>query len=160
MAIAEEIHAGQVEPSGRPYIDHVRRVAAAAPPEAVGLAWLHDALERSEVSEESLVAAGLSAEERAALRLLTGRDVAEERDDATFLSHVRIIAATPGGAGRIARAVKRADMEDRMRMPRDPDAVWRPPYREALDLLAREGGLIGGDASRPTAPSDPEGTTR
>ena len=136
--IAEAAHRGQTEPSGRPYIDHVRRVAAAVPPEAVSVAWLHDALERSEVSEESLVAAGLSPHERAALRLLTHRDV-EERDDATFLSHVRIIAATPGRAGRIARAVKRADMEDRMRMPRDPDAAWRPPYREALDLLAREG---------------------
>ncbi len=52
---------------------------------------------------------------------------------------MRIIAATPGRAGRIARAVKRADMEDRMRLPRDPGAAWRPPYREALDLLAREG---------------------
>lgn len=160
MAIAEEVHAGQVEPSGRPYIAHVRRVAADAPPEAVGVAWLHDALERSsEVSEESLVSAGLSAEERAALRLLTHRGV-EERDDATFLSHVRIIAATPGSAGRIARAVKRADMEDRMRMPRDPNAAWRPPYREALDLLAREGGSIGGHASLPTTPNDPKGTPR
>ena len=100
-----------------------------------------------------------SAQERAALRLLTHRDVAEERDDATFLSHVRIIAATPGAAGRIARAVKRADMEDRMRMPRDPGAAWQPPYREALDLLAREGGLTSG-ASLPTAPNDPEGTPR
>jgi len=129
------------------------------PAEAVSVAWLHDALERAEVSEESLLAAGLSAQERAALRLLTHRDVAEERDDATFLSHVRIIAATPGGAGRIARAVKQADMEDRMRMPRDPGAAWQPPYREALDLLAREGGLTSG-ASLPTTPNDPEGTPR
>ena len=41
------------------------------------------------------------------------------RPDATFLAHVRTIAATPGPPGRIARAVKRADMEDRMRLPRE-----------------------------------------
>ena len=43
------------------------------------------------------------------------------------------------GHGRIARAVKRGDMEDRMRMPRDPGAAWRPPDRRALELLEREG---------------------
>ena len=139
IAIAEGAHRHQTEPSGRPYLDHVRRVAAAVPPEAVSVAWLHDTLEHSDVTEDGLRARGLAPHQRAALRLLTRRDDADDRNDATFLSHVRVIAAAPGPAGRIARAVKRADMEDRTRMPRDPVAAWQPPYALALALLAREG---------------------
>lgn len=139
FSIAEGAHRQQTEPSGRPYLDHVRRVAAAVPPEAVSVAWLHDTLEHSDVTEDGLRADGLAPHESAALRLLTRRDGAGDRNDAAFLAHVRVIAAAPGPAGRIARAVKHADMEDRMRLPRDPAAAWRPPYREALALLAREG---------------------
>ena len=134
-AIAERAHRGQVEPSGRPYFHHVRRVVAAVPREAAGVAWLHDLLEWTDVREEDLVAAGLGAHECAALRLLTRPD---EPDDESFLSHVRVIALTPGPAGDIARVVKRADMEDRLRLPRDPWGAWMPPYRRALEVLARD----------------------
>ena len=99
-------------------------------------AWLHDVLEWTDLDEKDLFAVGLSPEECAALHLLTRRD---EPDDRSFLSHVRRIARAPGRAGDIARLVKRADMEDRMRLPRDPAAAWRPPYARALELLAREG---------------------
>ena len=139
-AIAERAHRGQVEPSGRPYIDHVRRVAAAVPPEMASVAWLHDVLEWTDVGEEDLVAAGLAPEERAALRLLTRPD---EPDDESFLSHVRVIALTPGPAGDIARVVKRADMEDRLRHPRDPGGAWIPPYRRALEILRAGPGRQG-----------------
>ena len=132
-AIAERAHRGQVEPSGRPYVHHVRRVAAAVPREAAGVAWLHDLLEWTDTREEDLVAAGLGSHERAALRLLTR---ANERDDESFLAHVRVIAVTPGPAGDLARLVKRADMEDRLRLPRDPAGAWMPPYRRALAILA------------------------
>jgi hypothetical protein len=136
MPITQAADRGQLEPSGRRYIDHVCRVASNVPREALGVAWLHDVLERSDVIEEDLVAMGLARHERAALRLLTHRGE-EERDDASFLPRVRIIAATLGPAGRIARAVKRADMEDRMRMPRDPGGTWTPPYARALAVMAR-----------------------
>ena len=126
----------RVPRTGRPYIHHVRRVAAAVPPEVASVAWLHDTLEWTDVSEEDLAAAGLAPQEVAALRLLTRPD---ESDDESFLSHVRVIALTPGPAGDIARAVKRTDMEDRLRLPRDPGAAWRPPYRRALGVLARYG---------------------
>ena len=135
-AIAERAHRGQVEPSGRPYIHHVRRVAAGVAPEVASVAWLHDTLEWTDVVEADLVAAGFAPQEVAALRLLTRPD---EPDDESFLSHVRVIALTPGPAGDIARAVKRTDMEDRLRLPRDPGAAWRPPYRRALAVLARLG---------------------
>ena len=132
-AIAERAHRDQYEPSARPYIEHVRRVAASVPAQVESVAWLHDVLEWTELTEDDQMLTGLTPQERGALLLLTrpGDD-----DDTRFLSHVSRIATAPGAAGDIARAVKRADMEDRLRHPRAPEASWRPPYPLALALLA------------------------
>lgn len=45
--LAYRAHAGQVDKAGRPYIEHVARVAAAVSddPEAEAVAWLHDVIE-------------------------------------------------------------------------------------------------------------------
>lgn len=45
--LAHRAHAGQVDKAGRPYIEHVARVAAAVSddPQAEAVAWLHDVLE-------------------------------------------------------------------------------------------------------------------
>jgi len=45
--LAYRAHAGQVDKAGRPYIEHVARVAAAVAddPEAEAVAWLHDVME-------------------------------------------------------------------------------------------------------------------
>lgn len=45
--LAYRAHAGQVDKAGRPYIEHVARVAAAVSddPEAEAIAWLHDVVE-------------------------------------------------------------------------------------------------------------------
>lgn len=45
--LAHRAHAGQVDKAGRPYIEHVARVAArvADDPEAEAVAWLHDVME-------------------------------------------------------------------------------------------------------------------
>src|SRR5262245_25173897 len=155
-ALAERAHRGQVEPSGRPYVAHVRRVAAAAPPFARSVAWLHAVPEWTGVDERQLVAAGLARHELAALRLLT-RARGGASDEA-FLAHVRVIAGARGPSGAIARAVKRADMEDRARHPRDPEAPWAPPYGRALLVLAESAGPGGGPGSgvsraRGSAPS-------
>ncbi len=49
--LARLAHAGQVDKAGRPYIEHVARVAAACSddPEAEAVAWLHDVLELARV---------------------------------------------------------------------------------------------------------------
>lgn len=46
-ALAHRAHAGQVDKAGRPYIEHVARVAAAVSddPVAETVAWLHDVIE-------------------------------------------------------------------------------------------------------------------
>lgn len=45
--LAHRAHAGQLDKAGRPYIEHVARVAAAVrdDPDAEAVAWLHDVLE-------------------------------------------------------------------------------------------------------------------
>ena len=72
--IAERALRGSLEANGTPVILHVRRVAKSSPIFARSVAWLHDVLEDSSVSEEELLASGLTDEELRALRLLT-RDV-------------------------------------------------------------------------------------
>lgn len=132
--LAERAHARITEPNGRPAIEHVRRVAETVPLFARRVAWLHDALEWTALREEDLRSAGLDEEEIAAIQLLTREEGGS--DDGTFLAHVRAIAGAPGRAGRIARAVKRMDMVDRSRTPRDPGARWIPPYERALAVIA------------------------
>lgn len=53
--LAHRAHAGQVDKAGRPYIEHVARVAAAVAddPEAEAVAWLHDVLEDARESERN-----------------------------------------------------------------------------------------------------------
>jgi hypothetical protein len=144
---AERAHRGQTEPSGRPFIDHVRRVAGTVPPYARRVAWLHDALEWTALDEDGLRSAGLTADEVDAVRLLTRE--AGGADDAGFLDHVRAILQAQGRPGRIARAVKAADMRDRSLHPRDPRAAWSPPYGPARALLAR----APGDGTRDGTPA-------
>lgn len=133
--IAERVHRGSLEATGTPVIFHVRRVAAASPIFARSVAWLHDVLEHSSVSEEELLESGLTDEELRALRLLT-RD-RDSRSVDLYLSHIAFIARASGSAGEIARAVKRADLADRKRHPNRRADGWHPPYQAAIDLLEK-----------------------
>lgn len=53
--LAHRAHAGQVDKAGRPYIEHVARVAEAVSddPEAEAVAWLHDVLEDNPAFEDA-----------------------------------------------------------------------------------------------------------
>lgn len=54
--LAHRAHAGQVDKAGRPYIEHVARVAAAVAddPEAEAVAWLHDCYEDGRADPRTL----------------------------------------------------------------------------------------------------------
>lgn len=54
--LAYRAHAGQVDKAGRPYIEHVARVAAAVAddPEAEAVAWLHDVTEDAPQFEDAV----------------------------------------------------------------------------------------------------------
>ncbi len=116
-----------------PLIDHVRRVAKGSPAFARSVAWLHDVLEHSSVSEEELLESGLTDEELRALRLLTRPGLSGSDQD--YLAHIGLIAHTSGSAGEIARAVKRVDLADRKRHPNQRADGWHPPYQAAIGLL-------------------------
>ncbi|HEX6023360.1 MAG TPA: hypothetical protein VFZ00_15295 [Solirubrobacter sp.] len=131
--MAERLHADDREPDGTPLLDHVRRVAAAVGEEAVAVAWLHEALEWTLISEHALLDAGISSDELRALRLLTR--TCESRYDAHYLAHLELIAHAAGPSGRIAREVKIADLEDRALHPCVRHDGWSPPYEAGLRLL-------------------------
>jgi len=135
--ISERAHRGSLDATGEPLIVHVRRVAKAAPIFARSVAWLHDVLEKSSVSEQELLASGLSDDELRALRLLTR--FPDSRSETDYLAHVGLIVRASGFAGELARAVKRVDLADRQRHPNRRSDGWHPPYRAALELLQENG---------------------
>ena len=132
-ALAEALHHGQREQGGAPLIEHVRRVAAAVPGEARVVAWLHEVLEHTSISEQELLADGLSLDDLRALRLLTrGND---SPSDASYLAHVELIARARGAGAGVARRVKRADLTDRALRPKLRVNGWAPPYELGLEIL-------------------------
>ena len=131
--LAEWAHRTQPQPAGEPLIAHVRRVAAATPQFARAVAWLHDTLGWTSVSEEELLSNGLSEEELRAVRLLTRLD--RHGSDAGYLAHIALIARAHGQAGDLARAVKVADLRDRLQHPDPRTNGSRLPYEQALEML-------------------------
>ena len=129
-AIAHEAHAQQRNRRGHLVTEHVERVAATVPMEARALAFVHDIAERTDVSYERLRAEGLTDIEAEALALLT------KMDGESYELYALRIAHAPGVAGRLARAVKLADLDDHL----DRDAAARdlaaPPYAWARRHIA------------------------
>lgn len=131
--MAESLHRGDFEEDGTPVICHVQRVAMTVPAEARAVAWLHDALESTAVTEQELLMAGITPDQLRALRLLSRSDQAHSDD--VYLAHLELIARAAGDSGRLARMVKIADLEDRCLYPRVRANGWSPPYADGLDLL-------------------------
>lgn len=148
--VAERAHAGQVDGSGEPYISHVARVAAAVPSFARPVAWLHDALERSNIDERSLIDAGASADECHAVRILS-RDLGA-RSDGAYLAHARTVALAGGIPGKIAPAVKRADLLDHISHPPTRHSGWTPPYEAAFVVLTVVSNRVA--TSRGSSPAE------
>lgn len=127
------LHAREREPDGAPLLGHVRRVVQMVPAEARPVAWLHEALESTGVTEQELLMEGLTQDELRALRLLCRTRDARSHD--VYLAHVELIACAAGRSGHLARTVKIADLEDRCLYPRVRRDGWSPPYADGLDLL-------------------------
>ncbi len=136
MALATVAHRSDIDLIGAPMIDHVARVAetfdATADYVRHCVAWLHDVLERSDVTEQDLLEAGIQPEIVDIVSLLTRRDGA---DRGAWLS---AIAANPD-----ARAVKISAVNDNAApwRLRRLDAATRSALEsaraEALNLLNR-----------------------
>jgi hypothetical protein len=117
--LACTIHLGGLDRHGRPLIDHVERVAAAVPPDAEVVAYLHDAVEHSGHSMADLEARGLTAAEASALGLLT------QLPGESYEAYVLRVAYARGPGADLARTVKLADLDDHLSRPRVPGD---PPY--------------------------------
>lgn len=132
--IAQRLHGAQRTRFGDPVVEHLARVQAAVPGPARAVAWLHDALEGSGVTSYELQVHGLTVIELEALGLLT--HVPTE----SYELYVLRIARARGAAGRLARAVKLADLDDHLAHQTIPTDA--PPYawarRRVAAVRARE----------------------
>jgi hypothetical protein len=131
--LALRLHRGQLEPAGALLIAHVGRVALATPEPARPVAWLHEVLEWTSVAEQELLAAGVSEVELRALRLLN-RSTARGSHEG-YLAHIEMIARAGGRSGGLARSVKLADLQDRIRHDHRQADGSRLPYEQALELI-------------------------
>ena len=120
-SVAHYSHVRQRDRRGVPIVEHLARVVAAVPAEARPLAWLHDVLEHSPTTTSELCGQGLTSLELAALELLT-RQAGE-----SYELYILRIAYARGDAGRLARVVKLADLDDHIARPwiaGDPPYAW------------------------------------
>lgn len=131
-ALAHRAHAGQVDRAGRPYIEHVARVAAAVSddPEAETVAWLHDVLEDCDAQSGMEIHTQFPARVRYAVALLT------RCDDYSCDTYYDGIRCSP-----LALRVKLADVADNSDearlalLPPDVADRLRNKYRKALAAL-------------------------
>jgi hypothetical protein len=126
-SIASQKHGGQRTRFGDPVIDHLARVAATVPPDAQATALLHDLLELCPTAGRQLRSKSLTPIELEALELLT------HAPGEPYEVYVRRIANAPGPAGRLARIVKLADLDDHLAHATIPPDV--PPYAWARKRL-------------------------
>ena len=140
--IARQHHVGQRSRFGDLVIEHVERVASAVPPDARAVALLHDLFELCPTGRRALRGTGLTRTELGALELLT-HDQGEP-----YEVYVRRIAEASGPAGRLARIVKLADLEDHLAHGSIPSHA--PAY-----AWAREQLLTARDRAAHAAPGAP-----
>jgi (p)ppGpp synthase/HD superfamily hydrolase len=123
--IAVAAHAGQCDKTGRPFSDHLRRVA-----EKVGgreqrmVAYLHDIVEKADGwSLDRLAREGFPQS------VIDAVDAMTKREGEDYLDFVRRAIANP-----LARPVKRADLEDNLQQAERAGLDDRK-YRFGLGLL-------------------------
>lgn len=130
IAIAARAHEGQLDKGGEPYILHPLRVMlrlGTLEERVVGV--LHDVLEDTAVSSESLRALGFSEEILAALISVT------KLPNETYDEFVLRAASNP-----IGRRVKLADLADnseisRINNPTSKDYARLEKYRHAIEII-------------------------
>ena len=133
--IACQLHAGQTDKAGRPYIEHLTRVMLRVQMDGGDrfqqiAALLHDAIEDEKTTADELLALGVPAEAVVLVKALT------KRKDQTYEDYLRGLS----GLYRVV-AVKMADLDDNS----DPERLELLPellrmrleakYAQAWDIL-------------------------
>jgi (p)ppGpp synthase/HD superfamily hydrolase len=127
--LANNLHRGQVDKSGQPYIDHLIEVANQVDSvEAVMVALLHDAMEDQGVTSRFLISQGFPDAVIEAISLLTKID-----DD--YMSYIQRIKQND-----LARVVKIADMRhnsdlSRLKSVSEKDIARKEKYLKSIELL-------------------------
>ena len=121
--IAQEVHKGQTDKGGNPYIEHPLYVASQVDTTELKIvAVLHDTLEDSDVTAEDLRREGFPEHVVEAITVLTHEDGNEE----AYLDYIRRVS---GNA--MAAAVKRADLLHNMDISRIPNPTEKDKKRRA-----------------------------
>jgi HD domain-containing protein len=127
--LAADLHGGQGDKAGRPYIEHLERVVMIlktrwpdASKDEIAAAWLHDAIEDTEATPELLLAAGVSPE---AIRII---EAVTRPPGSVYLDWIAGLAAT--GVSSVIR-VKLSDNQDN----RDPARV--PALPGGAEMVAK-----------------------
>lgn len=116
LQLAVQYHAGQRDKAGECYLLHLMRVMLhCKTPESMQVGVLHDILEDTPATVETLRSAGLSVEVVAAVELLT------RPEGMPYAEYILRLAGNP-----IAKEAKIADLLDNYRLDRVP---YRPDQR-------------------------------
>lgn len=110
-AFAMYAHLGQVDKTGKPYFDHVERVALGVDgPTEKQAAYLHDVLEDTHHTEDTLRQLGFQEEVIRVVKLLTKPKGEDVRLGHPYFDRIK--------ADPMARAVKLSDLNDNMNLGR------------------------------------------
>ncbi|RWD95035.1 MAG: HD domain-containing protein [Mesorhizobium sp.] len=128
--IARQAHRGQLDKTGRPYIEHLRRVADAVETlDEKTVAYLHDVLEKGEGwSLNRLQAAGFG------LRVVVAVDALTRRMDESEQAFIFRAASNP-----LSLPVKKADLKDNLWQAFQA-GIAPTKYEEGLRLLGELNG--------------------
>lgn len=128
--LAVNLHRGQVDKSGEPYIHHLIEVANQVEGrDAIMVALLHDAMEDQGVTTRFLMNQGFPTEVIDAIVLLT-----KSGDD--YMTYISRVKGNP-----LARVVKIADMRhnsdlSRLKSVSDKDIERKEKYAKSIQLLS------------------------
>lgn len=125
--IACQLHAGQTDKAGRPYIEHLTRVMLRVQMDGGDrfqqiAALLHDAIEDEKTTAEELLALGVPAESVVLVQALT------KREEQSYEDYLRGLI----GRYRVV-TVKMADLDDNS----DPERLELLPERQRMRLQAK-----------------------
>lgn len=122
--LARIAHAGQKDKHGLPYFDHLERVAERTEHKAA--AYLHDVLEDTVTTAESLRCLGFPEDVIADVEVLT------RRSEETYAAYIERIGAS---RSKVAIEVKLADLQDHLES--DCPRSLIPRYQRAQIILRR-----------------------
>ncbi len=119
-ALAEEMHAGQLDKAGLPYVTHPQRVAGRLErPEAKVVGWLHDTVEDTALTVQD-------TEARSGPETAAAVDAISRREDESWSDYIDRVAQNP-----VARLVKISDLIDNSNLSRIPRVTMRDVKRQA-----------------------------